>query len=184
MYQIAVASVVWLNEWKKLKDKLGISNFSDLRHYSIIINSLNFHIWLSSFDGKEFTVLQLFRGGLDHPEGVDKYMEWWNAIHKWGLWSARSIVQERRRSSLGVPERTYYCRTDTTALPWEESKFGWAGPKLSNIEQFGVLVEDIVNKAQGVFIWVKSVVDELIEGWCEGDNIEEMKEILSKMPSE
>ena len=85
MCQIAVASVVWLHQWKRLKEKLGTSTFSDLRHYSIIINSLNFHIWLTNFDGKEFTVVQISRGGLDDPEGIEKYMKWWNAIHCWGL---------------------------------------------------------------------------------------------------
>ena len=83
--QIAVASVVWLHEWKKLKEKLGASTFSDLRHYSIIINSLNFHIWLTSCDGKDFTIVQISRGGLEDPEGIEKYMKWWNAIHRWGL---------------------------------------------------------------------------------------------------
>ena len=83
--QIAVASVVWLNEWRRLKNKLGISNFSELRHYSIIITSLSFHIWLSSFNGQEFIVRQIARGGLDEQEGLEKYMKWWNAIHKWGL---------------------------------------------------------------------------------------------------
>ena len=83
--QIAVASVIWLNEWKKLKTKLGKSNLSELRHYSIVITSLSFHVWLNSFDEQKFTIRQIARGGLDDPEGVGKYMKWWNAIHKWGL---------------------------------------------------------------------------------------------------
>jgi hypothetical protein len=46
------------------------------------------------------------------------------------------------------------------------------------------LVEEVIAKAEGVFIWVKLVVDELIEGLCEGDSIEELRNILSVIPSE
>ena len=46
------------------------------------------------------------------------------------------------------------------------------------------LIEDIIEKAQGVFLWVRLVVDELIEGLCEGDNIEELKDLLSTIPAE
>jgi len=51
-------------------------------------------------------------------------------------------------------------------------------------EQCALLIQDIVNKALGVFIWVRLVIDELIEGWVEGDTIEELRGILSKIPSE
>ncbi|KAK2747372.1 hypothetical protein FQN55_005121 [Onygenales sp. PD_40] len=46
------------------------------------------------------------------------------------------------------------------------------------------LVDEIISKAEGVFIWVKLVVDELVEGLCEGDSIEELRGILSTIPSE
>jgi hypothetical protein len=52
------------------------------------------------------------------------------------------------------------------------------------VDQLGKLLEDIINQAQGVFIWVKLVVDELIEGLGEGDTIEELRETLSAIPSE
>ena len=46
------------------------------------------------------------------------------------------------------------------------------------------LVEDIVRKAQGVFLWVRLVVDEIIEGICEGDTMEELMSLLSTIPTE
>ncbi len=46
------------------------------------------------------------------------------------------------------------------------------------------LVENVIEKAEGVFLWVRLVSDELIEGLCEGDNIEELKDLLSGIPSE
>lgn len=35
------------------------------------------------------------------------------------------------------------------------------------------LIEDVIDKAEGVSLWVRLVNDELIEGLCEGDSIEE-----------
>ncbi len=46
------------------------------------------------------------------------------------------------------------------------------------------LVENVIEKAEGVFLWVRLVSDELIEGLCEGDSIEELKDLLSGIPSE
>lgn len=46
------------------------------------------------------------------------------------------------------------------------------------------LVESIVQKAQGVFLWVRLVVGEIIEGICEGDTMEELISLLSTIPTE
>jgi hypothetical protein len=46
------------------------------------------------------------------------------------------------------------------------------------------LIEEVIEKAQGVFLWVRLVVDELVEGLCEGDHIEELRDLLATMPSE
>lgn len=40
-YQISVASILWLQQRKKLKDKLNSSDFSDLRHYYIQLHPLS-----------------------------------------------------------------------------------------------------------------------------------------------
>ena len=46
------------------------------------------------------------------------------------------------------------------------------------------LIEDVIDKAEGVFLWVRLVNDELIEGLCEGDSVEELKDLLSGIPNE
>lgn len=46
------------------------------------------------------------------------------------------------------------------------------------------LIEDIIDKAEGVFLWVKLVNDEFVEGLCEGDSIEELRDLLSGIPNE
>ena len=46
------------------------------------------------------------------------------------------------------------------------------------------LVENIVRKAQGVFLWVRLVVSEIVEGVCEGDTMEELMALLSTIPTE
>ena len=47
-----------------------------------------------------------------------------------------------------------------------------------------ILVGDIIGKANGVFLWVRLVVDELIEGLSEGDSLEELKRSLGEIPTE
>ena len=46
------------------------------------------------------------------------------------------------------------------------------------------LIDDVVDHAEGVFLWVRLVVDELIEGLCEGDSMEELQDLLSGLPTE
>ena len=46
------------------------------------------------------------------------------------------------------------------------------------------LIEDIIDRAEGVFLWIRLVNDELVEGLCEGDSIEELTDLLSGIPSE
>ena len=46
------------------------------------------------------------------------------------------------------------------------------------------LVETIVREAQGVFLWVRLVVNEIVEGICEGDTMEELVTLLSTIPTE
>ncbi|ERF76557.1 hypothetical protein EPUS_05830 [Endocarpon pusillum Z07020] len=51
-------------------------------------------------------------------------------------------------------------------------------------QKLKTLGEDLIQKAQGVFLWVRLVVDELIDGLCEGDSIEELQSLLSETPTE
>ena len=51
-------------------------------------------------------------------------------------------------------------------------------------EQVSGLIGDIVKMADGIFLWVRLVVDELVEGLCEGDSAEELRELLSIIPTE
>jgi hypothetical protein len=46
------------------------------------------------------------------------------------------------------------------------------------------LVDDLIKKASGVFIWVKLVVNELVEGLCDGSTISELRILLESIPSE
>ncbi|KAH8897965.1 hypothetical protein GQ53DRAFT_837684 [Thozetella sp. PMI_491] len=47
-----------------------------------------------------------------------------------------------------------------------------------------VLIPEILEKAEGVFIWVRLVVEELLEGLCDGDTISELRDLLSALPTE
>ncbi len=45
-------------------------------------------------------------------------------------------------------------------------------------------IEDIINRAEGVFLWVRLVHDELMKGLREGDSIEELEHLPSGIPTE
>ena len=46
------------------------------------------------------------------------------------------------------------------------------------------LTDEITNKASGVFLWVKLVVEVLIEGIIDGSNIVQLRQILAEIPEE
>ncbi|KAG8527833.1 uncharacterized protein KY384_006749 [Bacidia gigantensis] len=50
--------------------------------------------------------------------------------------------------------------------------------------QLSNLVGSVVQLARGVFLWVKLAVNELVEGLCEGDTLEELDILLSTIPTE
>ena len=47
-----------------------------------------------------------------------------------------------------------------------------------------LLVIELVVKARGVFLWVRLVVDEIIEGLTDGKTLEELQQLLSEIPEE
>jgi hypothetical protein len=49
---------------------------------------------------------------------------------------------------------------------------------------FDSFIASIVDKAEGVFLWLKLVVDELMQGLCEGDSIAELQESIYSTPTE
>ncbi|KAL9117090.1 MAG: hypothetical protein Q9187_006375 [Circinaria calcarea] len=85
IHQIAAASAVWLHQRRRLKEELNTSDFSDVRHYSIVINSLAYQIWEAVYNGKKFVVRMIHLGSFSTADGVVQYAKWSNAIHKWGL---------------------------------------------------------------------------------------------------
>ena len=50
-------------------------------------------------------------------------------------------------------------------------------------KQIKPLTVDIVERAKGIFIWVKLVVDELIEGIIDGNSISQLRQILASIPT-
>ena len=47
-----------------------------------------------------------------------------------------------------------------------------------------LLVTELVVKARGVFLWVRLVVDEIVEGLTDGKTLEELRQLLSEIPEE
>lgn len=46
------------------------------------------------------------------------------------------------------------------------------------------LAQDVTGKAQGVFIWVRLVIDELCQGLTDGTPITMLREVLKNIPHE
>ena len=46
------------------------------------------------------------------------------------------------------------------------------------------LIEEIVRKANGVFLWVRLAVDEIVDGICRGATLDELKILLFEIPPE
>lgn len=51
-------------------------------------------------------------------------------------------------------------------------------------ERCAKIIQDIVQRAQGVFLWVYLVVDSLLKGVVDGDNVSDMQERLDRLPVE
>ena len=76
--------------------------------------------------------------------------------------------------------------TQDIRLYAEERIHDGMGSKLTDggAHELDILVQDIILRAKGVFLWVRLVVNELIDGLCEGDDIEELRNLLSTIPTE
>ena len=55
---------------------------------------------------------------------------------------------------------------------------------VESTEKLGSLIEKVVQMSKGVFLWVRLVINEAVEGLCEGDSIRELQTLLSEVPTE
>ena len=62
--------------------------------------------------------------------------------------------------------------------------YGRLSHVLQNASEFHSLAAEIVNKAQGVFLWVFLAVESLREGFDEGDTVKIMRQRVAEFPSE
>ncbi|KAL9120906.1 MAG: hypothetical protein Q9187_002543 [Circinaria calcarea] len=85
IHQITTAAAIWLHQRRRLKEELQASDFSDVRHYSIVIISMTYQVWEAVYDGSRFVVQMIHLGSFNNADGVIEYAKWSNAIHKWGL---------------------------------------------------------------------------------------------------
>ena len=46
------------------------------------------------------------------------------------------------------------------------------------------LIDNITDKAEGVFLWVRFVVDSLLDGLAKGDRVTDLQEVLNSLPTE
>ncbi|MCJ1483989.1 hypothetical protein MMC06_004157, partial [Schaereria dolodes] len=81
--QVTVASVIWLHQRKRMKEALKSSDTEDLQHYSIVLNSVTFQVWRTTLEGTKYMTRMLDHALLSSPSGIELYIKWWNAIHRW-----------------------------------------------------------------------------------------------------
>jgi len=97
LYSILIMDMLWINERRKPREAWGTktSDTTDLPHYSRIVSSVSFSIWLTKSNAKKYSAEQMDIGSFNRGEGVEKYVVWWNAIRKWGLGpNARSFKRD------------------------------------------------------------------------------------------
>ena len=49
---------------------------------------------------------------------------------------------------------------------------------------WGAVCDDLVKKADGVFLWIRFALDEGLEGFCKGDSVAELSDRLKRVPDE
>ena len=57
-------------------------------------------------------------------------------------------------------------------------------PKIAEDPQWRNLCDEIVNRADGVFLWARFALDELVQGFCKGESIDELSARLESVPDE
>lgn len=57
-------------------------------------------------------------------------------------------------------------------------------PQIQDIDQLSDLAREVTEKADGVFVWVKLVLEELVEGIVAGDTISQLRRVLVSIPEE
>ena len=56
--------------------------------------------------------------------------------------------------------------------------------KIAEDPQWRTLCDEIVNRADGVFLWARFALDELVQGFCKGESIDELSVRLESVPDE
>ena len=56
--------------------------------------------------------------------------------------------------------------------------------KIAEDPQWRTLCDEIVNRADGVFLWARFALDELVRGFCKGESIDELSARLESVPDE
>ena len=56
--------------------------------------------------------------------------------------------------------------------------------KIAEDPQWRTLCDEIVNRADGVFLWARFALDELVQGFCKGESIDELSARLESVPGE
>lgn len=97
---------------------------------------------------------------------------------------AENIFQDAFKSCPGF---AIHKHTENDIKVYAEGRIGLQlASELSQATERGLdyIINEIVERAQGVFIWVKLVVDEMVDGLCQGDSVSELRHRLSTIPSE
>ena len=56
--------------------------------------------------------------------------------------------------------------------------------KIAENPQWRALCDELVKRADGVFLWARFALDELIQGFCKGESIDELSDRLGSIPGE
>lgn len=128
----------------------------------------------------------------NHRDLISILVEWAQASEAATLFQLRLCVAGRPENVFKIAFRTcpgfaIQDHTTNNIRHYTEDRIGkeqFGTSTEDDIKATAPLVNEIVRKANGVFLWVTLVVNEMVEGLCEGDTITELRQLLSEIPQE
>ena len=91
--QNTIASVIWLYQRRSMRQEPQ-HDFMDLRHYLNLVVDGHFEVWEARCEGEGFLMQILAKGDLTDAGGLQRYVDWSNAVHTWGLGLNASSFKE------------------------------------------------------------------------------------------
>ena len=175
-----------------------LDSMPELKEYASSESSTHWHeaelreCLLSVFDHSS-KGLCLFIDGLDEYEGnLLQLLRFLKKLHKIGEdpRTPRKIYVSSRPEPVpselleGTPSLSMSEENGRGIHAYIQSTIKGMPSKIAEDPQWKALCDGLVKRADGVFLWARFALDELIQGFCKGESIDELSDRLQSVPDE